>query len=249
MKKKKCILEGHKKVGKRFIPPMMQIPKMSLKTTYVNDILPELVWIGLLNDSLGYIPSARIQEELFITANGIQNKELMQNLALISTYSSFTQEQKITLTDILNKKGILGKIQNAIAPLILLYNQCPISFFGPPENVYSKNELINRMKDCLRKTLNKYETPGIALYASMLMSRVVTKTIMFNSSMNLPDINSIFDSPNSEEAKLAAGFVRSSAMSEFGMLNLSPNWPKYFWNKNIQLSECEIINVKGDSDD
>ena len=43
--KKKKILEGHKRIGKRFIPPMMQLPMMR-STSYVNDMLPELVWIG-----------------------------------------------------------------------------------------------------------------------------------------------------------------------------------------------------------
>ncbi len=247
MKKKKQILQGHKKIGKRFIPPMLQIPKMNFNVTYVNDILPELVWIALLNELFGYIPSARIQQEIFVTAKDIQNQEIPQNFALISSYSTFTQEQKLALTESLNKKGILGKVQNAIAPLVLLYDECPIKFFGPPENVYNKSELIDRLKVCLKKALNKYETPGIALYASMLLYRFVTKAIMLNSTIDLPDINSIFNSPDSEEAKRAAGFVRSSAMAEFAMLQLTFTWSKYFWNHNFHLSACEV-NVKENSD-
>jgi hypothetical protein len=47
--KDRKILPGHKQIGKRFIPPMKQIPNMR-QMSYVNDMLPELIWLGLIND-------------------------------------------------------------------------------------------------------------------------------------------------------------------------------------------------------
>ena len=56
--KKKRVLEGHKKVGSRFITPMKQLPNMK-SISYVNQMMPELIWIGLINDSIGYVKGAR----------------------------------------------------------------------------------------------------------------------------------------------------------------------------------------------
>ena len=53
MAEKKIVLEGHKKVGSKFIPPMMQLPNWT-EISYINQILPEIIWMGLINDEFGY---------------------------------------------------------------------------------------------------------------------------------------------------------------------------------------------------
>jgi hypothetical protein len=50
--KKKIILGDHKKVGSKFIPPMAQLGITDVST--INQIFPEIIWMGLLNDSYGY---------------------------------------------------------------------------------------------------------------------------------------------------------------------------------------------------
>ncbi len=237
--KDKQILKGHKRVGKRFIPPMKQIPMMT-ETSFVNDMLPELVWIGLINDRVGYIRGARIIEKVFLAVDGLKKEGQEGNYALMSSFNKLSSAQKIDIVDSLKNNGVLELIQNSIAPLVLLYEECPLSFMGSPTNSYSEEELVSIIKQCIKKTIDRYETPAIVLYGAMLLSRLVTKTIVFPSSMDLPDFNSVINSPDSEEAKRAAGFMRASGLGEFGALKLSNSWAKHFWNKNFSLSPCEF---------
>lgn len=130
-RKKRNLLAGHQQVGKRFIPPLKQLPIAS-SISYVDDMLPELVWLGLINERHGYIPSARIMEQCFLSADSIVTKETSGNLALLSTYTKFNEEQKDALRDRLSQAGILKLLQDTIAPLTILYENCPISFLGPP---------------------------------------------------------------------------------------------------------------------
>lgn len=58
------VLDGHKKVGSTFIAPLNNLPKMK-STSFVDQILPELIWIGLINDNIGYIRGARLIERVF----------------------------------------------------------------------------------------------------------------------------------------------------------------------------------------
>ena len=237
--KKKKILEGHKRVGKRFIPPMMQLPNLK-STSYVDDMLPELIWIGLLNEKVGYERGARIIEEIFLTAEGIKEGTQEGNFALISTFSSFSPSQKDKFKSALLEKGLFDLIRNILAPLILLYDECPVKFLGPPTVVFRTEELILGIKTCVGKVIDKYDTPGIVLHGTMLLARLVTGKIHFPANMKLPDFNVVINSPTSEEAKYAAGFMRANALAEFGTLKIDPSWARYFWNRGGELSPCEL---------
>ena len=233
------LLEGHKRVGKRFIPPMKQIP-FNTSVSYVNDMLPELLWIGLINDRVGYVAGARIIEKVFLAVDAIKDKGQQGNFALMSCFNCLTSGQKSKLIVILKEKGVLDTLQDAVAPLVLLYDECPIRFFGPPNSTYSHDKLITRVKECVGKTINRYETPAIVLYGAMLLARLATKMIKFPADMKLPNFNSVITAPDSDEAKHAAGFMRASGLGEFGMIKPDPAWAKRFWNHNYEISPCEI---------
>lgn len=238
-KPKKRLLEGHKRIGKRFIPPMKQVP-MTMDTSYVNDMLPELIWIGLLNERVGYIQGARIIEKVFLETDKVREKGQESNYAVMSSFNRLTSSQKIQIVASLKNDDVLEIIQNSIAPLVLLYNDCPLSFMGPPTKRYSEEDLISLIKLCVGKTIDRYETPAIVLYGAMLLARLVTKTISFPSDMNLPDFNAVISSPDSDEAKRAAGFMRANGLAEFGMLKHSNSWAKHFWDRNFELTPCEF---------
>jgi len=50
---------------------MKQIP-MITETSYVDDMLPEFVWIGLINDRVGYVRGARVIEKVFLAVDDIK---------------------------------------------------------------------------------------------------------------------------------------------------------------------------------
>lgn len=245
-RKQRKLLAGHQRVGKRFIPPLKQIPVAS-SISYIDDMLPELVWLGLINDRHGYIPAARIMEQCFLSADSIATKETSGNLALLSTYTKFSDEQKDALRNRLNQVGILELLQDTIAPLTILYENCPISFLGPPNQMYAHEQLVTQIKTCVGNVIDKYNTAGIILNGTMLLSRLVTRKIFFSKDIDFPDFNAVLDSPQSDEAKHAAALLRSNALAEFGMLEVDSSWARHFWNRGIELSSCEF-SIDGDTD-
>ena len=152
------VLKEHKRVGKRFIPPLKQL-RLAESVSYVDSMLPELVWLGLLNERHGYIHAARIMEQVFKSADHVAGTDHKGNFALTSTYKKLSDEQKSSLTTQLGEHGVLMDIRNACAPLVLLYEDCPLSFFGPPTHFFSRDTLISDIKNCVGKTINKYDTP------------------------------------------------------------------------------------------
>ena len=237
--KEKKVLDGHKKVGSRFIPPMKQIPNMKSKS-FVNQMLPELIWIGLVNDNIGYVRGARLIQKIFIAVDEVRAKETQGNFAYASCYGKLQAEEKNHLVEKLTLLGILDDLKTYLAPLILLYDEFPMRFIGPSSFILSNEQLVGKISSCVEKHVDKYKTPGIVLNGSVLLSRLVTKKISFAADMDLPDFNSVIDAPDSEDAKFAAGFMRANAIGEFGMLQISDTWARYFWNRGYELSPCKV---------
>jgi len=235
---KKKNLEGYKRQGKRFIPPMKQLPGLQ-EQSYVNDLLPELIWLGLIHDRRGYPFGARTLEAVVEVTKKWPQDEKPKNYAMQSAYADLEDKQKAELIDIWKRQSLFEDIQNALAPLVLLYDGFSLTFVGPPSNVISQETLIERIKQCVGKHLNKYETPAIVLHGTMLLTRLIAGTIKVSAPIAIPDLNVVIEKPESVEAKRAAAFMRASAMGEIGMLKVENDWAKYFWNRGAELTPCE----------
>jgi len=233
------ILKGYKKVGQHFIPPLKQLTG-NREASYVNDMLPELIWIGLINDNIGYIQGARLLEEIVKLIDELKEEDQHGNFAYISMFNSLSDDQKSELIKRLDNLKCLDEIRNYLAPLILLYDKCPLKFFGPPSITYKEDELIESIKSCVGAHIDKWDTPGIVLNGAVMLTRLVTNKLYFSKSIKLPDLNSVINEPESDEAKHAAAFMRASALGEFGMMEIDPAWAKYFWNRGMELNPCDF---------
>ena len=203
-------------------------------------MLPELIWVGLINDNIGYVKGARLIEKIFIAVDEVGEKGAQGNFAYASSYGKLQDEEKNALVNKLSSLGILDDLRTYLAPLVLLYDEFPMRFIGPPSTVISNEQLVTKISSCVEKHVDKYKTPGIVLNGSVLLSRLVTRKISFSSDMDIPDFNSVIEAPESEEAKRAAGFMRANAIGEFGMLEISDAWARYFWNRGYELSPCKL---------
>jgi len=240
MEKKKN-LAGYARDGKRFIPPMKQLAGLR-EYSYVNDMLPELIWLGLIHDRCGYRFGARVLQTA-IKAIGTEARDSKYvNFALQSTYAAMTAEHKELITEAWKKNDLYDDIRCALSPLVVLFDGFALSFVGQPPDVFETEQLVDTLKKCVGNHLSKYETPGIVLNGSLLLTRLLAGTITFSADIEIPDFNAVIDRPDSEEAKRAAGFMRANALGEIGMLNLSNSWPKYFWNRNAEISPCEPLD-------
>ncbi|HWG11138.1 MAG TPA: hypothetical protein VN693_06535 [Rhodanobacteraceae bacterium] len=202
-------------------------------------MLPELIWLGLIHDRKGYHFGSQVLEAVVETTKAWPLSEKPVNYALQSAYCELTGSQKSEIVAAWQRSGLLSDIQYALSPLILLYDRFALAFVGPPPTIVSQEEMVRRIRECVGRHLNKYETPGIVLHGMMLLSRLLAGSIKIAAHIDIPDLNAVIESPGSVEAKQAASFMRAHAMAEIGMYELNKTWPKYFWNRGAQLDPCE----------
>ena len=222
-KRKGQLLPGHKRLGKRFIPPLMQM-NIAEHISYIDDILPELIWTGLLNERIGYVESAGVLERISLTVEDIRRPDQHGNFAIMSTFKTLNDEQNSSLVRRLEEEDVGNVLRNSVAPLTLLYEGFPLSFLGPPDQIYSTDELVSTIKKCVDRVVDKYETPGIMLNGALMFSLLVTKRLSICDEIDIPDFNSVVTAPESDEAKHAAAFLRANALAEFGMRKIDSTW-------------------------
>lgn len=244
MAKKESILAGHKKVGKKLIPPMKQLPQMR-SLSYVDDMLPELLWLGLINDRIGAASGTRFFKEFLGATEPVRSQMKGTNLALASSYGVLDAAARGLLIQELTSRDLLGSLTDYLQPLLVLYPLFPLGFLGSPGTPRSNRELVDELETCVSRHADKHETPGIVLSGDVLLSRLVTRTIKFADTIKLPDFEAIFTAPESEEAQRAAAFMRSNALAELGMNAPNP-WPEYFWRRSYELSPCELADANNE---
>ena len=103
--RKKTVLGDHKKVGSRFIPPMRQIGFMK-DTSFINQILPEVIWMGLIFDNLSYPDGFRFLEEFISLADTARGDNIKFNFAYSSSFGLLNIEEK---NDFINKLSSNGR--------------------------------------------------------------------------------------------------------------------------------------------
>ena len=70
------VLADHQKVGKRFIPPFLKMDKI-VEVRWVDPILPELLWLGLLNARYGLAKGAELAVAISRACFSISTKIVM----------------------------------------------------------------------------------------------------------------------------------------------------------------------------
>jgi len=239
--KKKKVLEGHKKVGSKFIPPMMQITPFS-EISYINQILPEIIWMGLLSDKYGYRRAKELVFDICEKAFEIKDTDKHVNFTLASNFNHLSKDKKQELVNYLSERSTLHAYQEALMPLTKLYKDCPLSFLESRENTIDTEQLVSIMKECIDNHIDKYETPSLVIQANVVYVRRSTGGLHIAQHIEVPDLNSLIDAPESEEARKTEGFVRTSVMSEFMPMGeeRDDTWAKSFWNQGYSLDKCDF---------
>lgn len=233
---KRKTLAGYVKRGKKLISPLNALPNMK-SYSYVNDLLPELLWLGLINDYSSYLTGRKVLE--CVVNVGKDWDSPIKNFALQSAYITLSEQQKIQILESWESARLLDSIRSAISPLVLLYDKCALRFVGPPGQATPIDSLVKRLERVVGSVADKYQTSGVMLQGALLMNNLIAGRMHFSSHIELPDFNAVVDRPDSEDARRAASFIRASTMAQIGFIDPPKEWAQCFWNTSYDLVACD----------
>jgi len=241
------MLESHKRIGKRLVPPLAEIGTLN-EVSWADRLLPELLWIGLLNAEYGVATGAHVCTEVVHAAKP-ELKELGRNVMLCSTsaFGLFGRDQLARIQERLESAGVLSDLQGAISPLCGAYPKCPLS--GLVRRTEDVEPATARIREVLPSLFNRREEAATFVQIHAVYMMFVQGCLTVSRTTSLGNFPAVQAYPRTEESRRIASACRgvvnvllSDPLDEGGM-----SWPGYFWNRGLELEKCRPITPKDES--
>lgn len=240
---RKKILSDHKRVGKKFIPLLAQLELQDVH--WIDTVIPELIWLALLNAELGIRRGAQLTATITKLASKISRKKIKPWFALVSAFESLTNLQKTRMVVQLETTGDLNDIKKALSPLINLYPKCPIRFLYRLEtdiDDYENEAEILKLKRTLGNIFDRKSVSATWCQANAIYAAFVCDKLKVSPELALANFPAVENYPNTEESRKIAASIRATTTMMVGQIAVENRifWPRYFWNRGLELEDCEI---------
>src|SRR5687767_12022715 len=126
MAKRRQVLRDHKRVGKRFISPFQTALGTSLEEiSWVVDLVPEVVWLALFNETYGMAKGAELALTLprAVLAD-VQDRSGFWGLT--STFAPLSDADWIRIRNKVHPQA-LEDVRKALRPLASMFPDCPFT--------------------------------------------------------------------------------------------------------------------------
>ena len=233
------VLRGYRQVGKRFIPPMLQ--HMSLtESSWMDDRVPELVWIGLLIRVFGVKEGTAVAASVAKAAAKC-DQTAKRAFASVSDYVELSDEHKRCVRSVLNDEGMLAKARQGLAALIYNYPDFPLGFLVETAKASEdvSGSALDDLKGAIDDIRDREGHAGIFVQATVVYIFFINDRLKVAPHMGLANLPAIEEYPMTDESKRVAASVRSAVT---GLLtwDIPSDWRKSFWNQGRSLGPCEV---------
>jgi hypothetical protein len=228
---KKPLLSDHKKIGKKLVPPMMQIGSLRL-TSWVDTGLPESIWLAVLHEELGLAEGVKIAVELCKIATTVEPATffVVSDFEVLSPDSWQEIRAKLDVS-------LLSKTCGALSRFFRVYPECPlVKLCKPPDDEPSESD-IQWVKQLLSTLFDKASRPSTLALATLVYVQMAQGRLFIQPGSALSKLPDVEQYPDTPESRRVASAVRATVNS-FGGRADKPIWPRYFWARNFAIQPC-----------
>ena len=237
---KRRVLQGYRQEGKRFIPPYLQHMPIMTESRWMDDRVPELVWIALLIHVFG-LKDGTATALSVAKAAAKCDPTAKQAFAAVSDYGALSNEQRCCARSALNEGGMLDKACQGLAALTHNYPDCPMAFLSNPGcgKDDSPGSTLEDLREAIGNISDRLSQPGIYAQAAVVYILFVNGQLQVAPHVGLANLPAIEEYPHTEESLRVAASVRSAVT---GLLTggTSSDWRQSFWNRGRSLGACEM---------
>jgi|HubBroStandDraft_5_1064220.scaffolds.fasta_scaffold89973_1 hypothetical protein len=247
-KKSGKVLGSYRKVGAKFVPPLLGMHVPLDYISWANHTMPELIWWDVLADKVSHRFAAKVAEKIAQYFKGRDNRDCWW--AFISDYGRLTDEDAAGLREHLLREGVLPQVNESLADFLDLYPACPISRFGDrrPTGVVDIGYLA-RFENRMKELEDKRSRNGVLIQAQVLYLGFLLDKLRVKSGLALADFPEVQNYPNSEKSLNVGAAVCSSVNMAAGrMLPKYPEdtWVQYFWKRSLDLRPLNFRPLETD---
>lgn len=239
---KKRILTDHKKIGKILKPPLTTL-NINSDLSWIDSLIPEVIWISLLLDCYGLSVGTEISIEIVKTVTKYEQSDF-RILAFLSAYETLPDNTKRSIKDEIKKAGLLEQIQHCYKSFAWFYPMFPLSFLLNKKTLKKDLDVdyLEHFKAVLTELVDKRSQLSTFTIATVVYSQATLGRIVITKDSPLLKFPEIQDYPQTEISRIMASSARALINGVYGMYMEDKNtsWPTNFWNRGIELEKCII---------
>ncbi len=228
--KPKAVLGDHKRVGKRFIPPMAQLGISDVR--WIESLAPEFLWIALLHDRLGFARGAEVAR---LVAQAFQETDASLGwCAAISSFGTLAEDSRPQFIAAVLKNGVADELALALGALHEHYPGHPLAFALPAEakgDISSLKRVVGLLLGS-RADVDAMRTQATAVYLACTGGWL--KVLADSALADFPEVERY---PDTDKSQRVASSVRA-ALNGLTIKVPTSEWPRYFWNRGLELEPC-----------
>jgi len=242
------VLLDHKQVGKRYLPPLLQIGSFG-EARWAEYTLPELLWLGILNQKYGRAKGAELGLLLAraaVKATVRESEQPVQWFGLTTAYATLEPAQQALLLKLLQPDQF-QLLKDGLIIFPTFYPQCPLNFLyqGSAPVPERPDEMLEEFKKLLSTLFNRQNDPATFMQANGIYIAFLTDKLKVASGLALANFPEIENYPHTEESKRVASGVR--AVTDISVMTMlkekQSNWSAYFWNRGLEIQQCELEKI------
>ncbi len=234
---------GYKKSGKVYTPPILQLGEFT-EIHWNNNILPELLWIGILQNKFGFnygsnLVSGFTKVMLDLNLEKLKNKWL----APLSVYAKLSEQEKSLIVEKVKQTGNLEYYSEAFTLLTNFYPEFPLAFLVYHDSQNSSDGLAT-FKEYLSQLFDRTTTTTHLIQAVALDIAFQGNLLKVSPHTSLANFPAFTDYPHTEISQKVASGIRMAINQFFGensqFYDKNEKWSEYFWNRGLQIENCYL---------
>jgi hypothetical protein len=230
------VLGSYRKIGPRFVPPMLQMFQFD-HISWLSQTMPELVWWDVLITMGSLRFAARVAETIAGHFKQTNNREHWW--AFLSDYRDLPAESVLKLVERLVQANIFTDLQTCLSDFLNLYPACPIARVldvrpsGLVDIAY-----LSHFEDRLRVLEHKRSKDGVFVQAQAVYMAFVSGRLHVREGLALADFPEVSRYPETERSLQVGASVCATVNGLAG--EALPKfredaWVQYFWKRSLEL--------------
>jgi hypothetical protein len=232
----KKVLDSYRKVGSRFVPPMLQMFKFD-EVSWLNQTMPELVWWDVVINIGSLQFAANVAAE--IAEHFKKTDDSKRWWAFLSNYTDLSEETSHRLVEHLVQAGIYDDLLVCLSDFLDLYPACPIArVLNVRPSGLVNIAYLSQFEDRLRVLEHKRSRDSVLVQAQVVYMAFISGRMHVREGLALADFPEVSRYPETERSVEVGASVCATVnmLAGDGLPKFRENaWVQYFWKRSLEL--------------
>jgi hypothetical protein len=240
MSKPALVLADHKKVKSKLITPFNDAFGAMHEVSWINIMIPELLWIAMVQEKYGLRRSVEIMTAY---TRDVRASEPSRQEVIWAAAGKYASIPPVELQAVVQVRAYAAELSAALLPLVSWYPAHPLNALFPGTRTADLDGLT-QIKAIVGSLFDRSARNSMLVQATAISIAFDSGKLKVAPHLALGDFEKIVDYPNTERSQQVAASIRAVLNMLFADSNLMASgtmWPIAFWNRGLEIDSCEDL--------